>query len=213
MPVTRDKDGNVLDEKTVAGDDRTVKVKPSQFGGTPEPQDEEGSDYDARTVMVGGSPSASAGTDDERTRVVGGRRRTERVRQMHQRAEVEDSMDDPVVGWLVVVDGPGKGRSLSLGYGTNSIGRAANERVSVNFGDDQISRQGHAVVTYDPRGRKFYLQQGGGTNLVYLDEHVVLAPIELPPLAHIHVGNTILRFMPLCGDAFDWQDTGKDEAS
>ena len=213
MPVTRDKDGNVLDEKTVAGDDRTVKVKPPQFGGPPEPQDEEGSDYDARTVMVGGSSGASADADDERTRVVGGRRRTERVRQMHQRAEVEDSMDDPVVGWLVVVDGPGKGRSLSLGYGTNSIGRAANERVSVNFGDDQISRKGHAVVTYDPRGRKFYLQQGGGTNLVYLNEEVVLAPIELPALAHVHVGNTILRFVPLCGGAFDWQNTGKEPAS
>lgn len=75
-------------------------------------------------------------------------------------------MDDPVVGWLVVVSGPGKDRALTLGYGTNSIGRGETDRVRIDFGDNQILRGGHSTVTYDPRGRTFYVQHGGGTNLI-----------------------------------------------
>ena len=68
-------------------------------------------------------------------------------------------------------------------------------------------------MTYDPRGRKFYMQHGGGTNLTYVNDQPVLIPIELPALSHISIGNTILRFVPLCGDAFDWQDTEKTRES
>ena len=121
-------------------------------------------------------------------------------------------MDDPVVGWLVVVEGPGKGRAVQLGYGSNSLGRGATDRVKLDFGDDQISRNGHAVVTYDPRGRRFYVQHGGGTNLTYLEDKPVLTPAELPPLGKIGIGNTVLRFVPFCGTEFDWQDSdGNDD--
>ena len=121
-------------------------------------------------------------------------------------------MDDPVVGWLVVVEGPGKGRAVPLGYGSNSIGRGATDRIKLDFGDEQISRSGHAVVTYDPRGRQFYVQHGGGTNLTYLGDQPVLAPTGLPALSHISIGHTVLRFVPLCGAEFDWQDTEGNEA-
>ena len=121
-------------------------------------------------------------------------------------------MDDPVVGWLVVVEGPGKGRAVPLGYGSNSIGRGATDRIKLDFGDEQISRSGHAVVTYDPRGRQYYVQHGGGTNLTYIGDQPVLAPTALPALSHISIGHTVLRFVPLCGAEFDWQDTEGDEA-
>src|SRR5688572_26193414 len=81
----------------------------------------------------------------------------------------EDPMKDPVVGWLVVIFGPGRGASLNLGYGRNSIGRGDEERVSLHFGDEQISRIGHAILTYDPRSRKYFLQAGQGPNLTYIE--------------------------------------------
>ena len=115
-------------------------------------------------------------------------------------------MDDPPAGWLVVVDGPGKGKVLTIRYGMNSIGRDPGERISISFGDDQISRRAHASVTYDSRGRKFYVQQGGGTNLVYLEDEVVLTPKELPKFSHLLIGKTTLRFVPLCGELFDWRE-------
>ena len=113
---------------------------------------------------------------------------------------------DPVVGWLVVVNGPGLGCSVRLGNGQNSIGRGETSRVRLNFGDRKISRNDHAVLTYDPRGNRFYIQQGKGVNLVYLDESPVLAPTPLPPGSRIVLGDTTLRFVAFCDDEFRWSD-------
>ena len=114
--------------------------------------------------------------------------------------------EDPPAGWLVILDGPGKGNIAVLGYGVNSIGRDPTERVPLDYGDAMISRTRHIVVTYDPRGRKFYVQHGSGANLSYLNDKPVLAPVELEPLAHVRIGNTTLRFVPLCGPDFCWDD-------
>lgn len=114
--------------------------------------------------------------------------------------------NDPVVGWLVIVIGPGRGNALTLGYGLNGIGRGPRARVRLDFGDLEISRDQHAVITYDPKGRRFYLQHGGGTNLTYLDQQPVLVPSELKGDETIVLGQTQLRFVPFCGVNFDWQD-------
>ncbi len=124
----------------------------------------------------------------------------------HRHAETSDYAADPVVGWLVIIDGPGKGKPLSICYGMNSIGRDSNERVSINFGDEEISRSGHAMLSYDPRGRKFYLQHGGGANLTYIGDLPVLQPTVLAGGEIISIGKTLLRFTPFCGPDFDWQD-------
>ena len=123
-------------------------------------------------------------------------------------SDTDDAMNDPTVGWLVVVDGPGKGQVRRLGYGVNSLGRGGKSRVRLDFGDGEISREDHATVTYDPKGRRYYIQHGGGMNLTYLDDEPVLAPTPLGALRHIVLGATTLRFVPLCGPDFDWQDLG-----
>ena len=198
MPVYRGPDGKIIEEKTVR---RKEEAKPTdETNRGKQPVDAGRLDASMQRMGEDGTPSNVG--KDEKTRLVGGRRRAD-----EQRTEADRGMDDPVVGWLVVVEGPGKGRAMQLGYGSNSLGRGATDRVKLDFGDDQISRNGHAVVTYDPRGRKFYVQHGGGTNLTYLGDQPVLAPAELPALSHIGIGNTVLRFVPLCGAEFDWQDT------
>ena len=123
-------------------------------------------------------------------------------------AGTEDTMSDAIVGWLVVVDGPGKGEVRRLGYGVNTLGRGGNARVKIDFGDEEISREGHATVTYDPKGRRFYLQHGGGRNLTYVGDEPVLAPTPLEACQHIVLGRTTFRFIALCGPDFDWQDLG-----
>lgn len=116
-----------------------------------------------------------------------------------------DETESPVVGWLVIVEGPGRGKSVPLGYGMNQIGRGPDNRVCLPYGDNQISRTKHAVLTYDPRGRKFFIQHGESTNLTYLGSVPVLAPTELPSGALIRIGDsTLLKFVPLCGDDFTW---------
>ena len=123
-------------------------------------------------------------------------------------AGAEDTMNDAIVGWLVVVDGPGKGEVRRLGYGVNTLGRGGNARVQIDFGDEEISRESHATVTYDPKGRRFYLQHGGGRNLTYVGDEPVLAPTPLEACQHIVLGQTTFRFIALCGSDFDWQDLG-----
>ncbi len=123
-------------------------------------------------------------------------------------AAADAASPDPVVGWLVVVDGPGKGRSLTLGYGLNDIGRSPQARVPLDFGDAEIARQQHAMVTFDPRSLRFFVQHGGGKNLTYLGDDPVLAPRELQSGQEILLGRTRLRFVALCGPEFDWQKRG-----
>ena len=112
--------------------------------------------------------------------------------------------DDPVVGWLVVIEGPGRGRSVEIGSGANAIGRAPNQKLCLNFGDPRISRERHAVVVYDPVSRRFFLQSGPGRNLTYLGSDVVLEPKEMKPGDTITVGDTVLHFIPYCGADFGW---------
>jgi hypothetical protein len=94
----------------------------------------------------------------------------------------ETESDDPVVGWLVVVQGPGRGRSLEIGAGANSIGRAPGQKLCLDFGDMRISRERHAVLVYDPRSRRFFLQNA------YIGNEPVLAPVELAGSETITLG-------------------------
>ena len=211
MPVRRDADGGIIDEATrrvpqgdqadPASSRRAVDITgPASFRGTVPTTPvgrapAVGDRYDVPTTPVGG------GRDDGRTRLIrrGGH-------SAGEDAPAGDPMEDPPVGWLVVVDGPGKGSVATLGSGVNSIGRDRSERVTLDYGDKMISRTNHGSITYDPRGRKFYVQHGGGKNLTYVDDEPVLAPRELVPLTHVQLGETVLRFMPLCGADFSWDD-------
>ena len=143
------------------------------------------------------SPPPFTAADENRTVIQGGRR--------HAALETE-GLDDPVAGWLVIVDGPGVGSVLTVGQGQNSIGRAATQRISIDFGDAEISREHHAAIIYDPRGRQFLMQQGSGKNLVYLDDDLVLSPTRIESGQEMLLGQTRLRFVALCGPDFSWQD-------
>lgn len=152
-------------------------------------------------------PAPSPTRDEEKTRIHGGqRRRATADTSTKDAATPADAISDPVAGWLVVVDGPGLGQVLTVGHGQNSIGRQSTQRIAIDFGDEEISRENHAVITYDPRGRKFFVQQGSGTNLIYLDDEPVLTPSLIETNAEIVIGETRLRFVAFCGPDFSWHD-------
>jgi hypothetical protein len=113
---------------------------------------------------------------------------------------------DPVVGWLVVLSGPGRGAAAPMFEGMNSVGRAPSERVQLDFGDNQISREGHFFLTFDPKERSFHIHHGSRINLVRLNGKTVLGPMPMSAGDTIEVGSTMLRFVPLCGPDFIWDD-------
>ncbi len=110
---------------------------------------------------------------------------------------------EPVVGWLVVASGPWRGRDFRLLAGRTSIGRDAAMDVALTA-DPRVSRERHALVTYDPRANQYRLVPGDGSGLVYLNGQAVDVPTTLAPHDRIEVGETTLVFVPLCGDAFRW---------
>ena len=113
---------------------------------------------------------------------------------------------EPVAGWVVVVSGPGRGGFRPVYVGMNSVGRDSGQRVCLNFGDETISREEHAFITYDEEQRCFFLQHGGKSNLVRLAGKPVLSPVDLQANALIRIGRTTLRFIPCCGPDFSWGD-------
>ena len=149
--------------------------------------------------------------ESEMTRLIGPPRRA-RVIAPETIEEKTSGLGDPVIGWLVIVSGPGRGNSKQLGYGQNSIGRDREERVCLNFGDDGVSRQKHCFVIYDPRERRYTLRPGDGTTLTYLNGKLISQPRPLKAGDKIEVGRTTLQFVPFCGPDFEWQDQPQSDA-
>jgi hypothetical protein len=121
-------------------------------------------------------------------------------------APAPTACSDPVVGWLVIINGPGKGQSLEIGIGANSIGRLPKEKLRMYFGDSQISRERHAVVTYDPKSHRFFLQNGEPANRTFVNGKVVDTPIELEGGETIAFGATEVRFVRFCSPGFSWPE-------
>ena len=115
-----------------------------------------------------------------------------------------EAKKEPVVGWLVCVDGPTQGESYVLKSGKNFIGR--NETNDVVLQKDlAVSREKHAIIVYDPKSRRFLAQPGMSSELFYMNDEVVLQAMPLSERSVIQIGKSKLLFIPLCGGEFDWE--------
>ena len=110
---------------------------------------------------------------------------------------------EPVVGWLVCVEGNHMGEDFRLKSGRNFIGRAADMDVRIS-GDNTVSREKHAIVVYDPQTHQFLAQSGEARELCYLNGQLVLSTVELKRNDLLTVGATKLMFFPCCTDEFHW---------
>lgn len=181
-------------------EDKTRIIHRDPQGDGP-PKDED------KTRQIGGAEKTqAAASGGERTVLIGRPARKGAGAFESQDPAADDASLDPVVGWLVVVKGPGRGNAVRLGNGWNSIGRDSSQRVRLDYGDAKISRSNHAKLLYDTRSRKFTITLGDGLNPTYLKGEALLAPTELKGRDLIQLGDTELLFVPLCGNDFDWQD-------
>ena len=111
---------------------------------------------------------------------------------------------DPVVGWLVCVEGAERGRDYRLHADNNFVGRDKSMDVCIE-GDDTISREKHAVITCDLDTLSFYLTPKDGRSNPHLNGKPVFSTVELSPYDRIRLGQTTLLFLPFCGERFSWQ--------
>lgn len=113
---------------------------------------------------------------------------------------------EPVVGWLVIVEGSDLGTDYKLKTGRNFIGRSSSMDVALK-NDKTVSREKHGIVVYDPKSCSYIMQPGASKELCYLNDEVVLSPTALKAYDIITVGETNLLFIPLCSkDGFNWEN-------
>lgn len=110
---------------------------------------------------------------------------------------------DPVVGWLVCIEGPSRGSDFRLHAGYNYIGRESGD-VRIR-GDQQISRQNHAMVAYDSGEHLYFVGPSAGRNIIKVNGHAVLQAVEIKNYDVISIGTTKLIFVGLCGEQFSWE--------
>ena len=117
---------------------------------------------------------------------------------------------EPVVGWLVCVEGEHLGEDFRLKTGKNFIGRASNMDAALTK-DKSVSRDKHAIVLYEPKSHIFLVQPGEARELCYLNDQVVLAAQEIKRNDVITVGESKLMFFPCCDGTFNWDMTENKE--
>ncbi len=120
-----------------------------------------------------------------------------------------EEAESPVIeaaplGWIAVIDGPGRGNSFCLVDEVSQIGRGEGQAIQLGFGDDYISRENHASIVYRPKKREFELHFNGKANPVRLNKQKVIGVELLRSGDRIRIGISTLRFLALCDEHFAW---------
>ena len=216
-------------------DERTHATKSVSAAPRSEPCDEGAEDAPnvlaARVAAAarGGAEDAAAGHQDARRSVraessapapTGRSRVKTRILGFHSDEIALDAMPSPgqgraatgafPAGWLVIVEGPGRGTSFTVTGGVSTIGRGGDQTVCLDFGDTSVSRDNHACVAYDEEQGRFFIGHGGKRNIVRRNGNPVLATEELQDGDSIRVGKTELRFVAFCGPEFNWTPSQED---
>lgn len=117
-----------------------------------------------------------------------------------------------VVGWLVIVEGQGVGRSIEVfNYTQSKIGRSSDNQIQIDFGDDTISNDKHAMLGFDgedPEDVQFYIVNGDSANGVKLNKKLMLKQELLTAGDVIRLGKTHVMFVPFAGTHHAWQSQG-----
>lgn len=174
-----------------------------QFGVTAAP-----AGYGATTAPAGYG-AAPAGRDDTIGQTVmpeAIRRRMEQERDNRTVGEFKRKLGyEPVVGWLVCVEGPEVGKDYRLFGRINSIGRAEGNDV-VLAQEHTVSQKNHVRLAYDAKHNNFQLIPGEGTNVTYLNDEPLYVPQKLNAYDVLEMGATKLIFVPLCSERFRWPE-------
>lgn len=109
----------------------------------------------------------------------------------------------PVCGWVVVTEGENKGKSYTVHSDKNSIGRGSQFDINLSF-DNAVSKEGDATITYDSRGKKFFVTLSSGKNNVYHNGNLLLTPEEIKDYDVLEIGATKLVFRSFCNEEFTY---------
>ena len=115
-----------------------------------------------------------------------------------------DSQVEPVVGWLVCIEGPLRGVDFRIHAGYNYIGREEGD-IHIH-GDSQISRQKHAVISFYAKRQTFHVGPADGRNIIELNDEPVFNSVEMKSYDVLTIGSTKLMLVAMCGNRFNWNE-------
>ena len=174
-----------------------------QFGATAAP-----AGYGATTAPAGygAAPAERDDTIGQTVMPEAIRRRMEQERDNRTVGEFKRKLGyEPVVGWLVCVEGPEVGKDYRLFGRINSIGRAEGNDV-VLAQEHTVSQKNHVRLAYDAKHNNFQLIPGEGTNVTYLNDEPLYVPQKLNAYDVLEMGDTKLIFVPLCSERLHWPE-------
>lgn len=186
---------------------REVDLSSGEVGtnkaGAADHHDEETRPVDRPTEPVEEDAKANA----EKTRVVYGKKWA--VKDDQPRALSGEGTDEqyaivPCVGWLVIWEGPGKGASLPLEPGLNTIGRDDDCDIVLSFGDESVSKEGKIGIGYEYQGHTFAFVNRGSKNPPYLNDRPIWTEAALQDGDKLKIGETTLIFISFCNQERNW---------
>lgn len=166
-------------EVYAAGDDYGPTVAPGVIGGV-NPEDE------GKTV----SPYEMKRREEEENKTV----------VMFQR----DHNYDPVVGWIVCIDGPDKGKDHRIMARINTIGRSEKMDICLSR-DTTVTKENHARIAYDPKNNVYLIVPDKNINNIYVNGQPIFSATRLEAYDTVELGAGKYLFLPLCGDRFEWE--------
>ena len=136
-------------------------------------------------------PSARAKTRFLRFKIVSDQKGDDENRD---REQIEDQSEPKApFGQLLIVGGPGLGRTFALLGGENRIGREEGQEVQLSFGDSSVSRDGHATITQYGEFHGYVIRDGRKVNPVLLNGRIIRGDERLKDGDLIVIGETQLR--------------------
>lgn len=96
-----------------------------------------------------------------------------------------------------------KGTPFVIHSEKNSIGRGTHFDINLSF-DKAISKDGDAIITYDSRGKKFFITLSAGKNNIYRNGALLLTPEEIKDYDVLEIGTTKLVFRSFCNEEFTY---------
>ena len=98
---------------------------------------------------------------------------------------------EPVVGWIICIEGEDKGKDYRIEAKNNPIGRSEKMDICIK-GDSTISRENHARLAYDVKHNAFHLIPAESTNSIYVNDEPTYVPTKLNAYDLIEFGESKL---------------------
>lgn len=108
-----------------------------------------------------------------------------------------------VRGWLVCLEGEKRGEDFKIRGEKTTIGRGSANDIKLDF-DTTISKGVNATVTYDHKNNKFFIIPGESKNNIYVNENLLMIPVEIKDYDVIEIGETKMILRTLCNESFNW---------